>query len=47
MTNINMMNNNPQNIIQPNVPPNGPQPRVLINVIPQPNKSIQVVPTHV
>ena len=47
ITNSNMINSNPQNIMQHNMPPNVPQPRVHINVAPQPNENAQVVPTHV
>lgn len=47
MNNSNMINNNPQNIMQPYVPPNIPRSRVHISVAPQSNELAQVVPMHV
>ena len=47
INNSNIIKGNPQNIMQHNVPPNVPQPRVHINVAPQPNGNVQVVPTYV
>lgn len=38
INNSNMINSNPQNIMQHNVPPNVSQPRMHINVAPQSNE---------